>query len=59
MDVQLLRINFSFEKRKFHANFNIIQSFPEFSGKNGYRCCTIMPKVKKKILHSAEGGIYR
>ena len=31
MDVHLLRINFSFEKKK-HANFNIILSFPEFSG---------------------------
>ena len=30
MDVQLLRINFSFEK-KIHANFNII-SLPELSG---------------------------
>ena len=31
MDVQLLRINFSFEK-KIHANFNMILSFPELSG---------------------------
>ena len=31
MDVQLLRINFSFEK-KIHANCNIILSFPELSG---------------------------
>ena len=31
MDVQLLRINFSFEKQ-IHANFNIILSFPELSG---------------------------
>ena len=30
MDVQLLRINSSFEK--IHANFNIILSFPELSG---------------------------
>ena len=33
MDVQLLRINFSFEKKKIHANFNIILSFPELSVK--------------------------
>ena len=32
MNVQLLRINFSFEKKKIHANFNIILSFPELSG---------------------------
>ena len=31
LDVQLLRINFSFEK-KIHANLNIILSFPELSG---------------------------
>ena len=31
MDVHLLSINFSFEKKK-HANFNIILSFPELSG---------------------------
>ena len=31
MDVQLLRINFSFEN-KIHANFNIILSFPKLSG---------------------------
>ena len=32
MDVQSLRINFSFEKKKIHASFNIILSFfPELS----------------------------
>ena len=57
MDVQLLRINFSFEKKMqistlFWASLSFLGKMVIFAG----RWCQ---KLKKNILHSAEGGIYR
>ena len=58
MDVQLLRINFSFEKKN-PCKFQHYSELPWAFWVKWLSLLDDNAKVKKKILHSAEGGIYR